>query len=61
MSDLGIHVLADAEATSREAARHVAALVRNAVADRGSFSMALSGGGTPRSMFRSLADRKSVV
>ena len=36
MSDLGIHVLADAEATSREAARHVAALVRNAVADRGS-------------------------
>ncbi len=56
MSDPGIHFLADAEAASREAARHVAALIRNAVADRGSFSMALSGGGTPRSMFRALAE-----
>lgn len=52
---LKITVLPDAEAVAHEAARHVAAEARAAVAVRGRFVMAVSGGRTPRQMLRALA------
>jgi 6-phosphogluconolactonase len=48
-------VLADADAVAREAARTVAAAARAAVAARGQFVLALSGGRTPWQMLRALA------
>jgi 6-phosphogluconolactonase len=48
-------VLADADAAAREAARVIAAEARAAVAGRGRFVAALSGGRTPRRMLRALA------
>jgi 6-phosphogluconolactonase len=50
-----IEVYADAESVAREAAALVAAQARAAVADRGSFVMAVSGGHTPWIMLRELA------
>jgi 6-phosphogluconolactonase len=50
-----IDVYADAESVARKAAALVAAEARAAVADRGSFVMAVSGGHTPWVMLRELA------
>jgi 6-phosphogluconolactonase len=49
-----IEVYADAESVARQAARFVAAEARTAVAARGSFVMAVSGGHTPWQMLRAL-------
>src|SRR5215475_755173 len=51
-----IKVLADAEAVARTAASLTAADARAAVAARGRFVVALSGGRTPWTMLRALAD-----
>jgi len=53
-----IHVLADADAVAQEAARFIAAEARAAVAARGRFVMAVSGGRTPWQMLRALADEE---
>ena len=50
-------VLADAEAVARRGAEIVAAAARAAVAERGRFVMALSGGRTPWLMLRALAEQ----
>jgi 6-phosphogluconolactonase len=51
-------IFADADAVAREAARAVAAAAREAVASRGRFVLALSGGRTPWLMLRALADEE---
>src|SRR5437879_875174 len=51
-----IEVLADADAVARKAAALIAAEARQAVAARGRFVMAVSGGHTPWVMLRGLAD-----
>lgn len=51
-----IKVYADADLVAQEAAAFVAAEARSAVADRGSFVMAVSGGHTPWVMLRDLAE-----
>jgi 6-phosphogluconolactonase len=51
-----IEVFADPDGAAREAARFVAAEARKAVADRGQFAAAFSGGHTPWVMLRALAD-----
>jgi 6-phosphogluconolactonase len=51
-----IQVLADAEAVARTAASLIASEARAAVAARGCFIVALSGGRTPWTMLRALAD-----
>src|SRR5215831_19696124 len=51
-----IEILADAEEVARIAARLIAAEARAAVAERGRFTMAVSGGKTPWLMLRALAD-----
>ena len=51
-----IEVLADADAVARKGAAFLAAEARAAVAARGRFLVALSGGTTPGAMFRSLAN-----
>jgi 6-phosphogluconolactonase len=53
-----IQVLDDADAVAREAARLIAADARTAVAARGRFIMAVSGGHTPWEMLRALADEE---
>jgi 6-phosphogluconolactonase len=50
-----ITILADADSVAREAARIIAAEARTAVAERGRFIVAFSGGHTPRKMLRALA------
>src|SRR5215510_13723362 len=50
-----IEVLADADAVARAAAALVAAEARQAVAARGRFVVAVSGGHTPWAMLRALA------
>jgi 6-phosphogluconolactonase len=50
-----IRILADADAVAKEAARVIATEARAAVAARGRFVMAVSGGKTPRQMLRALA------
>ena len=55
MSDLKVSVFPDPDAAAFEAARFIAARARRAVADRGRFAVALSGGQTPRRMLRALA------
>jgi len=50
-----IEVLADADAVARKAAEVIAALARAAVAARGRFIVAVSGGHTPWQMLRALA------
>ncbi len=52
---MDIRILADAEAVAREAARVIAGGARDAVADRGRFIIAVSGGRTPWRMLRFLA------
>ena len=49
-------VLPDAAAVSKAAAEHVAKAARDAVAERGVFSMAVSGGRSPWAMFADLAE-----
>src|SRR5712691_1603745 len=51
-----IEVLADVDAVARRAAGMIAADARAAVAVRGQFVMAVSGGRTPWVMLRALAD-----
>jgi 6-phosphogluconolactonase len=51
-----IRRLPDAEAVSRAAAQDLAKLARAAIADRGRFCVALSGGSTPRRMYEILAE-----
>jgi 6-phosphogluconolactonase len=53
-----IEVYADAESVARKAAALVAAEARTAVASRGSFVMAVSGGRTPWLMLRDLAQEE---
>jgi 6-phosphogluconolactonase/glucosamine-6-phosphate isomerase/deaminase len=50
-----IQVLNDADAVAREAAKIIEAEAREAVAERGRFIMAVSGGHTPWQMLRALA------
>jgi 6-phosphogluconolactonase len=50
-----IHLFDDPEALSLGAAEFFAATARNAVAARGRFSVALSGGSTPRPIYETLA------
>ena len=50
-----LEVLADAEAVARKAATVIAAAARDAVAGRGRFIVAVSGGHTPWQMLRALA------
>jgi len=50
-----IEVLPDAEAVARRGAERIAAAAREAVAARGAFGAALSGGHTPWAMLRALA------
>src|SRR2546426_703605 len=52
---LNIEVLADAASVAKKAARMIAAEARAAVASRGRFMVAFSGGHTPRVMFGGLA------
>ena len=52
-----IEVLADADAVAKKAAALIAAEARNAVAARGRFVMAVSGGHTPWVMLRALAEQ----
>jgi len=60
-----IEILTDADAMARKAAEIIAAEARAAVAERGRFVMAVSGGHTPWQMLRALANEevpwKSVV
>jgi 6-phosphogluconolactonase len=53
---MNIIIRDDADAAAREAAAIIAAAARTAVAARGRFIMAVSGGSTPRKMLRALAD-----
>ena len=53
-----IEILADADAVSRKAAAIIAAEARAAVAARGRFVMAVSGGRTPWVMLRALANEE---
>jgi 6-phosphogluconolactonase len=50
-----VRVFADPEAVARAAARRFAGLAREAVDERGAFSVALSGGSTPRRVYELLA------
>ncbi len=52
-----IEVLSDPDSVAREAASIIAAEARHAVADRGRFIVAVSGGKTPWLMLRFLADQ----
>jgi 6-phosphogluconolactonase len=51
----GVRVFEDAEAVARAAAEEFARLAREAVDERGAFSVALSGGTTPRRVYELLA------
>jgi 6-phosphogluconolactonase len=53
-----IEILADADSVARAAAGFIAAQARAAVAARGCFVMAVSGGQTPWRMLRALADER---
>ena len=53
-----IEILTDANAVARKAAEIIAAEARSAVAERGRFVMAVSGGHTPWQMLRALANEK---
>ena len=55
---LGIQVLADTEAVAREAAAFIAEEAQAAVAARGAFLLAVSGGHTPWQMLRVLAKQE---
>src|SRR5580700_11064852 len=53
-----IEIFADADAVAREAAAIIAAEARAAVAERGRFIMAVSGGHTPWVMLKALAEEE---
>ena len=53
-----IEILPDADTVAREAAKFIAAEARSAVAERGRFVMAISGGHTPWQMLRALANEE---
>lgn len=55
MSDISIEILPNAEAVADRAAAFVAEAARQAVADHGRFTFAVSGGHTPWAMFAALA------
>src|SRR5262249_19807469 len=55
--DMKIEALADADAVARVGATFIAGEARAAVAARGCFIMAVSGGETPWKMLRALADQ----
>jgi 6-phosphogluconolactonase len=55
-TDADIVLVSDPEALAREAARRFTDLTREAVASRGRFSVALSGGSTPGLLYRLLAE-----
>ena len=55
---MNVQVLTDADAVAREAARFIAAEAWMAVAARGRFIMAVSGGKTPWQMLRALANEE---
>jgi len=55
VSRMKIRILSDADAVAKEAARIIAIEARAAVAARGRFVMAVSGGKTPWQMLRDLA------
>ncbi len=52
---MDIRVLTDADAVGLEAARFIASMARQTIADRGRFVMAVSGGKTPWRMLQALA------
>jgi 6-phosphogluconolactonase len=54
-SEPSVRVFADPEAVAVEAARHIVELARAAIDERGAFSIALSGGSTPRRVYELLA------
>jgi 6-phosphogluconolactonase len=56
MSTPTIRVFADAEAVSRAAAEEFASRCAEAISSRGSFTVALSGGSTPKRLYQLLAD-----
>ena len=51
-----IRILADPAAVTRRAADEFVKAANNAVAQKGMFSVALSGGSTPKSLYALLAD-----
>lgn len=53
-------VVADAEALTHAAAERVCAAARGALAERGSFHLALAGGSTPRALYGELARRAAA-
>jgi 6-phosphogluconolactonase len=53
-------VLPDAAAMAQEAARRFVSIAREAVAQRGTFTVALAGGSSPASLYRLLADAPFV-
>lgn len=55
-----VRVFADAHAVAAEAARHVERLALSAVAARGRFTLALSGGSTPRALYELLSQRPDL-
>lgn len=50
-----IHILADAAAIAKRAAQEILQAATNAVAQRGSFSLVLAGGSTPKTLYQLLA------
>ena len=52
-----VQVYVDRDALVNAAAEHVVAIARAAVAERGRFSIALAGGGSPRPVYQLLAER----
>ncbi|HET6780539.1 MAG TPA: 6-phosphogluconolactonase [bacterium] len=58
----GVNVSPDIEALSRAAAEDAVLIIRSAVAQRGTCALALSGGNTPRSLYRLLgtANRNQI-
>ena len=57
MSDLVVEVLPDADAVAERGASYVAEQAQAAIAERGRFTFAVSGGRTPRAMFSKLVGR----
>ena len=56
-----IEILPDADTVAREAAKFIAAEARAAVAERGRFVMAVSGGHTPVANAACFGKRKSAL
>ncbi|MGH7552912.1 MAG: 6-phosphogluconolactonase, partial [Longimicrobiales bacterium] len=54
-----IEVVADATAVARAAATHIASAAQEAIAERGRFTIALSGGTTPRATYALLAEENA--